>query len=125
MKFAKTLQNNDRAFLLAALAVALASLLLVGCTSTVTPKQVRASVASFDGNGATSGVYKATDGTWAITESARARYNGLVATYGNRFTPTLIFDAGLDTLTNGLYQIDNEHLVKFGKMTLWKKNSVL
>lgn len=93
------------------------------CTTTVTPKIVRDSTASFDGNAQNSGFLGYTeDGYGVITEKARKRYNALIKTYGKRYPVTLKPDAGLKAFTNGTWLIDNEHDVKATEMNLWRKS---
>lgn len=112
----KTLKRLSGILLIAAV------LLVSGCTSTVTPKAVKESQASFDGNAQNSGFLGWTNHFGVITAHAHERYQQLIATYGNRFEPKLAGDAGTTAFTNGTYLIDKEHLVDFGEMELWKRS---
>lgn len=103
--------------------VGVASVAFTACT--VTPTRLRDSTASFDGNQQNSGFLGFTpDGAGVLTPKARARYNGLIEVYGgtNYFRPPLKMDSGLTPFTNGTFQIDAEHLVKFGQMNRWRKS---
>jgi hypothetical protein len=100
-----------------------AAALLLGCTSTVIPRQVSDSQASFDGNAQNSGFLGFdTDGNGILTAHARDRYNGLVSIYGGRFSPPLTMDAGIRAAAGtNTFTIDAEHLVKFATMNRWRK----
>lgn len=95
--------------------------MLVGCALTVTPSKVAAKQASFDVGQQNSGIIALKpDKSAVVTPHFRDRYNGLVATYGNRFTPALKPDAGIAP-QGDVFTIDAEHLVKFLTMNRWKK----
>ncbi len=104
------------------LLVVLWLLCFVGCTSTVTPRVVTDKVASWDGTNQNSGLlFFLADGSMAITQHARERYNGLVKIYGGRFVPPLTNDAGI-TLVGTNIVMDPERVVKFSDMNRWKKS---
>lgn len=95
-----------------------------GCTTT--PKIVRDDTPSFSETGKQdSGFLGYTDdGHGVIVESARARYNALIAKYGDRFTVPLKPDAGITPYTNGTYLIDPAHNVKAMEMNRWRKSNL-
>ena len=107
------------------LAVIFLCLLLMGCASTVTPRMVTDAAPSWDGTNQNSGfVAYAADGQGIITANARARYNGLIVTYGARFVPPLQADAGLTQSEGGKFLIDQQHLAYFEKMNRWRKQAL-
>ena len=113
---------TNRYWVLALLFLALI-LLSAGCTTTITPKVVTDSHASFDGNQANSGFIAFTaDGSGLITPHARERYNSLIDRYGSRFVPPLGRNAGVRPDPSGNFIIDAEHLVKFATMNRWSKS---
>src|SRR3954452_19592852 len=92
----------------------LALLLLIGCTTTVTPDAVRDHQASFDGNAQNSGlIAELPDRSCVITPHARERYNALIEKFGARFTPPLVRDAGITATITNTFVIDAEHFTKF------------
>jgi hypothetical protein len=97
--------------------------LVSGCISTVAPRPLQSTAASFDGDQANSGfIGFGPDGAAYITSHARDRYNGLIALYGRRFVPALQPDAGVRPgQTNGTWRIDAEHLADFARMNRWRK----
>ena len=114
--------KTNRNFLLL-LCTACAVLLLPGCT-TVTPEQVHASVASYDGTNQNSGVISFTsDGSAIITAHARDRYNALVCVYSKKFLPPLLPDDGLKFQSPN-WVIDPQHLNYFKAMNRWKKEGL-
>jgi len=105
-------------FFLSALLLAMCAF---GCTSTITPPKIHDTQASFDGNAQNSGFIQYNeDGSALITPHARDRYNGLVDLYGAYFKPRPKHDEGLVQVGSN-WQIDAEHLVKFGTMNRWRK----
>lgn len=93
-----------------------------GCSSTVTPKPVATSEASFDGGEQNSGILKLVDGGAIITEHARERFNALIEIYGEEFLPAIEKDRGIrPDLSDGTYFITNEALQKFILMNHWRK----
>jgi hypothetical protein len=103
--------------LILALVLALAS----GCASTVTPDRVTAAAPSFDGNEQTSGVLSLNANGAVVTDHFRYRYNALVATYGQDFTPPLKGDAGFTAITSSRWLIDRQHLSQFLEMNAWHR----
>ncbi len=92
----------------------------VACT-TIIPKHVTATTASFDGGEQTSGVIGFNpDGTIAVTSHFRARYNALIALYGAAFAPPVTPDAGVQA-RGVLWAIDKQHFVYFETMNRWRK----
>lgn len=121
----------------------LALLLIVGCTTTVTPVDIHANVPSLDGNDPNSGLVELLpDHSAVLTMGADSRYQGLCIQYGKKFTPPLtgaesvIFTNNVFTNIDGkvitlnpfepghYWHIDAEHLAKFGQMNRWKKEGV-
>ena len=108
------------------LAVSLGLALWAGC-GTVTPAQVHAGAASFDGTNQNSGVLEFTaDGSALITAHARDRYNALAAVYSKKFLPPLSPDEGLrpqPLIIPGppTWAIDPQHLNYFKTMNRWKR----
>jgi hypothetical protein len=96
----------------------------VACTTTVTPVQIKDTVHSYDGTNQNSGfIGSGTNGCGYITPHARDRYNGYIEIYGKRFIPPLVCDEGLKYIaTSNVWEIDQEHLVKFGVMNQWRKS---
>jgi hypothetical protein len=97
-------------------------LLVAGCT--VRPVAVRSSQASFDGNQQNSGLigYDAA-GNRIVTPHLRERFNGLVATYGNRFSPPVTADAGVTATATNTFLIDQQHWSYFLTMNRWRKEA--
>ena len=119
----KTISNGTW---LLTICLLLAAIGLSSCRGglTVTPREVRDTVASFDGNAQNSGFLGYTpEGIGVITPHARERYNDATQLYGDRFTPKLVRDAGLTPFTNGTWLIDNEHDVKAREMFRWQRGS--
>ena len=111
------------------LAAILALALWSGCT-TVTPEQVHAGTASFDGTNQNSGIIEFTpDGSAVITAHARDRYNALICVFSKRFMPPLQPDDGLRLLPQPKivpgpeprWLMDPQHLNYFKAMNRWKK----
>lgn len=100
------------------------ALVVVGCSSTITPTQVSSEQASFDGTEQNSGIVSAVDGGYVITERARARYNELVAAYGSVWSPAIGADYGVTPYSDGRYYITNEAASKFRTMNLLKKAKI-
>ncbi len=98
--------------------------LITGC-STVTPKPVAATQASYDGNEANSGILGfMADASVHITENARARYNDLIDVYGRDFDPPLRHDSGVTQLPDHTYTIDRQHAVDFEVMAAKKRSGI-
>jgi len=94
--------------------------LISGC-GTVTPERVRSEAASYDGNERNSGVIASTAEGFIVTTHFRARYNALIAVYGEDFRPALPTDEGIRALDAGRWLIDKAHMVKFLEMNAWAK----
>lgn len=76
-------------------------LLLAGCTSTVVPKEIKASVASWDGTQQNSGFLGFDEaGNGIITYHAYNRWIALVNDYGPYFKPPCIVHIGVSPVTN-------------------------
>lgn len=134
MKFAKTLLS--RSFRAGTL---LALLGMAACTTTIRPDKVRASAPSLDAGEANSGLIAILpDKSAVLTLHAEMRYSGLASQYGYKFAPPVqgneatvftntVFTNGNSIVTlatnhPGMYwQLDAEHLAKFGIMNHWKK----
>ena len=105
-----------------------AGLALAGCGTQI-PPLVESNTASFDGKVQDSGVISLLPGGQLVTPHWRDRYNGMIATYGKRFTPPLRTDDGIVPASPGnvatQYFIDNEHAVKFDQMNQWRKADLL
>ena len=106
-----------------------ALILFSGC-STVTPKAVQSSQASYSGNEKNSGVWAYSKATGAIVDQNWVdRYNALVKLWGSRFHPALKQGDGvrgpLEDLANlvyppgSYYQVDNQHFEKKAMMEAW------
>lgn len=108
----------------AVLAVA-AFMTLAGCAGTVRPGTAHAKTASWDGNEQNSGFlgFDPLTGNGVMTPHARERYNGLIASYGGRFTPALHQDAGLWPTGTNTFLIDAEHLADFARMNRWRRGA--
>lgn len=106
------------------LAISALALVLVACT--VTPKRVQSTVPSFDGTNQNSGfIGYAPDGRGIISPGLRERYSGLAGRYGGRFTPVLTPDAGIQATASNAFLIDQEHLSKLIRMSVWKRQDGL
>jgi hypothetical protein len=101
----------------------LATLALSGCW-TVTHQATQASVASFDGNDANSGLVSwNANGSANVTQGCHDRFVWLQQHYGARFIPPLLPNIGLSPGTNGTpWIIDAERLVDFEQMTFMANN---
>ncbi len=98
---------------------------LAACTSTVTPRIVSNSFASWDGTNQNSGfIGYQPRGSGEITSHARDRYNELIAIFGSRFLPPLKPDAGLTATGTNTFLIDAQHLDYFATMNRWHKQGV-
>lgn len=132
-KFKSVWRNNLRVIVLAYAAVFLLSAFHIliatcvfGCASTVTPRTVQSTQASWDGNKQNSGFIGFNpDGSARITSNARDRYNGLIKIYGASFVPPLRPDAGISPYfldpAAGDYTIDAQHLEYFITLSDLKK----
>ena len=99
--------------------------LAVSCTTTIAPKPLVSTTASWDGNeqnGGFQGFTTNSVGVYGmITLHAHDRYNALIDIYGKKFLPPLTKDYGItDNKTN--YLITMEGLADFAKMNRWKKS---
>jgi hypothetical protein len=84
-----------------AFALLLALLFVFGCTSTVVPGEVKATVASWDGTQQNSGLLGFDqDGNAIITYHAYNRWEALVNDYGPYFKPPCDEHTGVDVVTN-------------------------
>ena len=114
--------QNACAVLIVLAALCLAAVLLTGC-GTVTPRQVTAAAASFDGGERNSGfIGWTTNGSGIITPHARERYNALIVDYGPRFHPPLVADYGLTATATNTFLITPEALADFAAMNRWRRN---
>ena len=103
-----------------ALALLLA-LMSSGCT-TVTPKIVESPGASWDGTNQNNGFLGwTTNGCGRLTPHARARYNGLIEVYGQKFLPPLTADYGITPGDAGEFIFTPEALADFVRMNRWRK----
>lgn len=107
--------------ILAAMTLSLA--LTSGCTSTVTPRTVVSSQASWDGTNQNSGFIGFENGCGVITPHARDRYNALIEVYGKKFLPPLTYDYGVWPYSNGNYLITPQALTDFAQMNRWRKST--
>lgn len=108
----------------AVLACVFLAVMLSGCSTTVTPQQVHASQASFDGNVQNSGfICFNQDGSGTITPHARDRYNALIGVFCKKFSPELRVDDGV-TLAGTNYIIDAQHLNYFKQMNRWRRDTI-
>lgn len=103
--------------------IAALAILLVGCT--VIPKALNTQEASWDGNQQNSGELGWFTNSAGVVQQVvsphwRERYNGLIAEFGDRFSPRTSADAGLTAFTNGTWLVDDEHLGKFTRMNVWR-----
>lgn len=99
-----------------------AALALTSCT--ITPHTVQPGTASFS-DGKQNSSLVSFDATGAVLDShGRDRYNALIDAYGASFAPALNHDDGLQSLANGQWHIDDEHLAKFLQMNLWRRSGV-
>ena len=103
-------------------------LLVVGCTTTIAPKSVESSGASYDNGERNSGFIGWATNSSAIygvlTFHAHERYNELIDIYGSKFIPPLKNDYGIiNNKTN--YWISLEGLSNFAKMNRWRKSGVI
>lgn len=137
-------------FALALVAFALLALMVLvfGCTSTVVPGEVKATVASWDGAQQNSGLLGFDgEGNAIITYHAYNRFVALVSDYGPYYKPPLmvhtsavpitnypvqLFGSGkvIGMLTNPVpsgpgdwpyFRMDPEHLANFAEMNRWRK----
>ena len=95
--------------------------LLPGCNSTIVPGPVHAEQASFDGNEQNSGIGSSSPAGFVVTDHFRARYNGLIATYGRDFSPPLKPDDGAAPLGEGRWLVTKQAMVNFLTMNQWRK----
>ncbi len=96
--------------------------LIAGCTSTVAPKTVTSSQPSWDAGEQNSGVLAVTDShSLLITPHARDRYNGLISTYGGKYSPALNLDDGILGTGSNTFLLDAGHAAKFIEMNRWRK----
>ena len=75
---------------------------------------------SYDGGQLNSGFLGFTNGCGIISTNAHRRYEDLVSVYGKLFNPPIEDGAGV-IQTNGVFWIDNQHLVYFETMNRWRK----
>lgn len=98
------------------------TLVIAGCTTTVTPIQVSAPSASWDGTEQNSGFIGWTsNGSGIITSNLKDKYNLLIDTYGNRFIPPLIHDYGIFETTTNTFVITPEALADLSAMKRWRR----
>lgn len=133
MRYAKNLQNNWKLIGFGSILISLAVLaaltlsvaLTSGCTSTVTPRTVLSSQASWDGTNQNSGFIGFEGSAGIITPHARDRYNALIEIYGKKFNPPITFDYGVWPMgeTGGNYIISPQALTYFTQMNRWRKSA--
>jgi hypothetical protein len=99
-------------------------ILFAGCSTTVTPRVVLSSEASWDGTNQNSGVIGFYGVCGVITPHARDRYNGLIDIYGKKFIPPIAFDYGISKHTNENYLITPQGIVAFAQMNRWRRSSL-
>ena len=91
------------------------------CANTVTPRQVKSQVASWDGTNQNSGfIGFDAAGNGIITPHARDRYNALVDVFGKQFQPPVNRDDGVTATATNTYVIDPQHLDYFMRMNRWR-----
>lgn len=105
--------------------VVLNAWLQLGCASTVTPRVVRDSVASWDGTNQNSGfIGYLPDGSGLLTSQAFHRYQGLVHDFGGRFLPPIVYSTdGVTPTGTNTFIIDPQHLEYFATMNRWRKQA--
>ena len=59
-----------------------------------------------------------------MTPHFRDRYNAMIKTYGEGFSPELKKDAGTSPRGDGNYFIDKQHMVYFLDMNLKRKSGI-
>jgi len=131
MRYAKNSQNNwlisgiGAVLISLAVFIALTISLVVtsGCTSTVTPRTVLSSQASWDGTNQNSGFIGFEGSAGIITPHARDRYNALLEIYGKKFNPPVTFDYGVWPYAGGNYIISPQALTYFTQMNRWRKST--
>lgn len=99
------------------------SVLISGCTTTVTPRVSTASQASWDGTNQNSGFLQFEGVTGVITPHARDRYNGLIEIYGKKFVPPIMHDYGVWPYIGGNYIISPQALTYFAQMNRWRRGA--
>ena len=103
------------------IAIAMCSLALAGCASTVKPDPVTATQASFDGNEKNSGIVSSHPNGFVVTAHFVDRYNALARIYGRDFTPPVKPNDGLLRITAERSLIDRQHLSQFLEMNAWHR----
>jgi hypothetical protein len=103
----------------AAIVALLICALTPGCTTTVIPQPVEAREASFDGATQNSGIIMSTENGFVITDTARARYNLLIATYGRDFLPPLKPDGGVQPIGDDRWLLSKQGMVYFLEMSAY------
>ncbi len=95
---------------------------LLGCTGTVAPKIASSSQPSWDGGMQNSGILGETDShSLVISSHARDRYNGLISTYGGKYSPALKTDDGIEATGTNTFLLEAGHAAKFIEMNRWRK----
>ena len=131
MRYAKNSRNNwlisgiGTVLISLAVFIALTISIIVtsGCTSTVTPRTVLSSQASWDGTNQNSGFIGFEGSAGIITPHARDRYNALIEIYGKKFNPPITSDYGVWPYTGGNYIISPQALTYFTQMNRWRKSA--
>jgi hypothetical protein len=100
-----------------------------GCGSIVNPDvadhiEKKEETPSFDQGGRNSGIISEYEGGFIVTPHFRDRYNGMIKTYGDKFTPSLKKDKGISPRRDGNYFIDQQHMVYFLDMNAWRKAGI-
>ena len=99
---------------------------IFGCahTETVTPRVVESQGASYDAGERNSGIIGFVNCGEArcvlVTPHFRDRYNGLIATYGQRFVPPIGKDYGVTDTGTNLFLLTKEAMEKSGLMHTWR-----
>jgi hypothetical protein len=96
-------------------------LFICASCSTVVPKGVESSGASFDGNERNSGVIGWTAQGLLITPRAMARYDDLVSVYGRDYQPAISQGHGAARQPDGNYVLTREAAAKFDEMSRWRR----
>jgi hypothetical protein len=94
---------------------------LTGCGTTVKPDLVAPGEVSYDGSVANSGIILSTETGFVVTDHFRARYNALIAVYGNDFTPPLKVDTGIAMIGTDRHLITKQAMIWFLEMNAWRR----
>lgn len=104
------------------LVAVIAFALLAGCSTVVPTPAPTPNMPSWDGGALNSGIIAVQpSGEFLVTAHLRARYNGLIAVYGNRFIPALQEDAGCVSVDGATWRMTPEAMSNFATMCQWKR----